>query len=305
MNQNKNFASMKTKVGNNVQDTSSSFLTLIGGWLNDKYVEVSRRIGIVNNVRLDYSISASTEDITLPDDLNDVVSLVDKTNKIKLTQVDFQTWLSGDVSAIDTAGTSMTYAMFDDVVALQPTSASTITFVSSSSADTTQTIYVRGVVSGADDYETATLNGTTNVVTTKNFSRIYGIGFSASRTGVITVTSNSGAVTNATIGREALQTRYKKIRLIPPPSQAITLEMTYTQKLIPMSQDYDYPIIDVEDVIEAGATADAWRYKRQNAKADFWDTIFDKRLDDWMWARENKADMVHTFKPSSYPRNYY
>ena len=40
----------------------------------------------------------------LPDDFNDCVSLIDKTNKQKLTQIDFQQWTSGDVSSIDTAG---------------------------------------------------------------------------------------------------------------------------------------------------------------------------------------------------------
>lgn len=296
---------MKLKVGNNCQDTSVNFLALIGGYLNDRLIEIMRRANHIQTSRYDFTISATSEDTVLPDDFNDCVSLIDKTNKQKLTQIDFQQWTSGDVSSIDTASTTSSYIIFDDVVNTQPTSASTISFVSSSASDTTQTFYVRGLVGGVEDYETGTLNGTTPVPTTKSFSRIYAIGFDAVRVGIVTATSNSGAVTIGVIAREAVQTRYKKLRLVPISNITLNLEMIYTQKAMPMSQTYDYPLLDVEDILEAGATADAWKYKRQNSKADYWDNIFEKRLDDWMWSRENKADMIHTFKPATYPRNYY
>lgn len=304
MNQNKNFASMKTKVGNNVQDTSANFLDLVGAWINDRLIEVVRKSGYTSVQRVDLSVSATSEDTILPDDFYDCVSLIDKTNKIKLVQIDTQQWTHGDVSAIDTAGTSKQYILLDDVVSTQPSSASVITFSSLSASDTTQTFYVRGIVGGVEDYESGTLNGTTPVATSKSFSRIYAIGFDAVRVGLVTITANSGATAVASVAREALQTRYKKVRLVPISSQSLTLEMTYIQKALPLSQNYDYPLMDCEDILEAGATSDAWRYKRQLSKADYWDTIFEKRLDDWMWSRESRADMIHTFQPSTYPRNY-
>jgi hypothetical protein len=305
MIQNRNYGSMKTKVGNNVQDTSANFLGLVGGWLNDRYIEVMRRANHIATSRYDFSISATTEDTTLPDDFNDCVSLIDKTNKMKLVQIDFQQWTNGDVSSIDTASTSYNYVLFDDVVKAQPTSASALAFSSSSSADTTQTFYVRGIVNGSEDYETGTLNGTTPVSTTKSFSRIYAIGFDLARTGIVTITANASATTVAVVSREAIQTRYKKLRLVPISNITLDLEMIYTQKAMPMNQVYDYPLLDCEDILEAGATADAWKYKRQNSKADYWENIFEKRLDDWMWSRENKSDMAHFFKPSTYSRNYF
>jgi hypothetical protein len=305
MIQNRNFGSMKTKVGSNVQDTSPNFLLLVGGWLNDRLIEVMRRSNHIQTSRIDFEITATTEDITLPDDFNDCVSLVDKTNKIRLSQIDFQQWTSGDVGTLDTASTTKNYIIFDDVVSSQPSSASVITFVSSSSADSTQTFYVRGVVNGSEDYETGTLSGTSNASTSKSFSRIYAIGFDSARTGIVTITANSGATTVASVAREMLTTRFKKLRLVPISAITLSLEMIYTQKALPMSQTYDYPMLDCEDIIEAGATADAWKYKRQNAKADYFENIFEKRLDDWMWSRENKSDMIHSFKPSTYPRNYF
>lgn len=296
---------MKTKVGNNVQDTSSNFLTLVGNWLNDRLIEVMRRSNQNSLKRTDYqvSISSGTEDTVLPDDFENAISVLDLTNKQKLTQIDTQQWVSKYQNNINTNGQSVEYIILDDVVMNQPSSASVITFVSSSGADTTQTVYVRGVVSGSEDYETVTLNGASSVATTKSFTRIFAIGKDASTTGIVTVTSNSGAVSVATIARETLQTRYKKLRLVPTTNGAITLEIVYTQKALPMSQSYDYPLLDCEDILEAGATADAWKYKRQNAKADYWESIFEKRLDDWMWSKENQADRVHLFSPSTYPRN--
>lgn len=303
---NKNFLSMKNKVGANCQDTSSNFLILVGGWLNDRLVEVMRRANHIQTSRIDFSISATggTEDYILPSDFKECVSLLDKTNKVRLSQMDFQEWVSTFKDYIDTQSTVTNYIIFDDVVMNQPSSASVITFVSSSASDSTQTMYVRGVVGNGEDYETVTLSGTTPVATTKSFTRIYAIGKDVSTVGVVTVTANVGATTVAYVSREALQTRFKKLRLASIPSNAISLEMVYIQSPLPMSQNYDYPMLDCEDVLEAGATADALKYKRQYAKGDYWENMFEKRLDDFMWDRENKPDMIHTFKPIPYNRDF-
>lgn len=302
---NRNFLSMKNKVGSNCQDTSSAFLTLVGNWINDRYFQVIRRSNQLQASRIDYSIAVTggTEDYVLPYDFETIVSLLDKTNKQRLTQIDLQEWVRDYHDSIDTTGNSVNYIILDDVVQNQPSSASVVTFVSSSASDSTQTFYVRGVVGGLEDYETGTLSGTTPVATTKSFSYIYAIGKSASTVGIITITANSGATAVGSLSRESLQMRYKKLRLAPIPANAITLEMIYIQKTLPMSQDYDYPTLECEDILEAGATSDALRYKRQYAKADYWENLFEKRMDDWMWARENAPDMIHTFKPVPYNRD--
>lgn len=302
---NRNFIGMKNKVGNNVQDTSPAFLTLVGGWLNDRLEEVKRRQNHIATSRMDFEVSATggTEDYILPSDFLSCVSLLDKTNKIQLTEIDSQQWVQGYKDSIDTQGTVNNYLILEDVVMNQPSSASVITFVSSDATDTTQNVYVRGVVGNGEDYEVVSLAGTANASTTKQFTRIYAIGKDSSTAGVVTVTANSGATTVAYISRESLQTRYKKLRLASIPANSLTLEMIYTKNSLPMSQDYDYPDLDCEDVLEAGATADALKYKRQYAKADYWENTFEKRLDDWMWARENQANRVHLFSPQPYNRD--
>lgn len=300
---NKNFSSMKTTVGNNCQDTSVNFLSLISNWINDRLTEVQRRANYIQTATLDYSVSASDEDIVLPYDFKDAVRVLDKTNKVILTQIDIQEWVNRYKDAIDTSGTVDTYCISQDVVQKQPTSASVVTFASNSASDTTQTAYVRGIVSGVEDYETVTLSGTSNASTTKQFTKILGWGKDSVTMGAVTATTNSGAVTLGTLSRESLRHRVYKMRLGRIPSSAITLEIIYTQKQIQLSQANDYPILDCEDVLEAGATADALRYKRQYAKADYWESVFEKRLDDWMWSKENASDRSHFFKPQPYNRD--
>lgn len=71
-----------------------------------------------------------------------------------------------------------------------------------------------------------------------------------------------------------------------------------------MSQDYDYPIIPCEEVLESGAMADAWRFKRQFAKAADYDIIFEKRLANMLFDYENQPNKVQLFNVRS-PRNYF
>jgi len=56
-------------------------------------------------------------------------------------------------------------------------------------------------------------------------------------------------------------------------------------------------ILDIEDLLELGATADAWRYKRQFGKAQAMDILFEKELSEHIFAQENQENMVHKFTP--------
>jgi len=169
---NKNFGSMKTKVGNAVQDTSSNFKTLVGQYLNDRYRQVLQRSNHIQTSTVDFQIAATggVEDIVLPVDFKEMVKLLDKTNNRTLTQIDIQEWMMKYSDSIDTSGLCVNYTVFEDVVREQPSSASAITVVSSSASDTTQTVQIRGVVGNAETYESITLTGTTNASGSKPIS---------------------------------------------------------------------------------------------------------------------------------------
>jgi hypothetical protein len=84
------------------------------------------------------------------------------------------------------------------------------------------------------------------------------------------------------------------------PSSVITVRVPYIIKPLPMTEDYDYPILDISDLLEAGAMADAWRYKRQFNKAGVYETLFTSRISEYIWDKDNDPNRVYQFKPSTY-----
>lgn len=300
---NKTFTSMKTTVGQNVQDTSSSMLSIIGGYINDRYKEIRQRLKhcLVRTGRLDYVVSVSSEDIVLPDDVADVVSVIDKTNNLRLEEVSPQDWVNRNYATIDTAGTVDSYTVYDSVVRAQPAAAGVVTIVSSSASDTTQTVYVNGInASGVQVDETITLNGTTNVNGTTSFTRILGISKSAVTVGMITVTRDT--TTLAYMAPDATTHYVKVMRFGAIPASTLSVEIIYNQKQLPLLNNYDYPLFDCCDVLEAGATADTWRYKRQHAKASDWEQIYEKKLANLAFDLEASPNRVNMFSPVTYSR---
>lgn len=143
------------------------------------------------------------------------------------------------------------YHMWDmDAVIAQPTSASVITISSSSSADTTQSVTVFGLVSGYPDSEILNLNGTNSVAGSKSFTSLDRVTKNASTTGRVTVTSNSAGTTVAVIptGYQTDAIRYKKIQVFPLPDSAFPIQ-TYFYK-------QPYRLVNDGDVHELGDAFD-------------------------------------------------
>lgn len=301
---NKNFVTMKSNVGTDIQDTSVSMLSLIGEYLNDRLVEILRRLNLLNTSRVGYSFSTSAgvEDYVMPDDFGKEISVYDKTNLRPLGRMDIQEWIRDFGTTQDVAGAVFNYLILDSPVKLQPSSAGTVTVVSSSASDTSgPVVYVKGILAdGTEDYETITLTGTSNATGTKSFARILMLSKSGVTVGAITVTR--GSDTLAVMARNRQASRYKIMRLISIPVGASTIELSYLQKIIQLSQDYDYPTVECEDVMEAGAKADGWRFKRQFAKAAEFEGIFEKRLANLAWDYENQPNQSHKFNPIPYSR---
>lgn len=300
---NRRLTTIKSNVANMVQDTSPPMLALIQNYINDRYREVKQRLAIIDIQRSDYmfTTTAGTEDYVLPQDFLREYSVVDKTNKRQLSSITTQQVADNYSVGVDDQGVTVSYMILDKTCNKQPTSASTISCVSSSASDTSQTVYIKGLdTNGYEDYETVTLTGTTPAVSTKSYTHIMMISKSAVTAGTVTLTSNSGAVTNAVISRQMLDYRVKLMRLVQIPSGSWTIEINYQQRENELNQDGDYPIVDCYDCLEAGATADALRYKRQYAKAADFDVIFEKRLANLAYAYEASPNKVNLFNPKTY-----
>lgn len=297
---------MKTNVCTRIGDTTDAMKTIAGEHLNDRLKEVLRRTNIIDTLRTDYTLTttAGTQDYVLPQDFNKDISVVDSTSGQELSRINSQDNVMLNAYGISSQGAIRGYIILDKLVFAQPTSSSTITFYSSSTLDTTQNAYVRGFdANGYEDYEQVLLGGQTTVTTTKSFSRIISISKSGSTYGTVTATSNSGLVTLAVMSRAMTEHRVKVIRFVDIPNGSFTVTIYYLQNVLPMSQDNDFPILDCPEVLEAGAEADVWRFKRQFGKAADLDVIFEKRLANLLFDYENQPNKLNLFKPMTYSHN--
>jgi len=298
---NKTFLDIINNVGTEVQDTSSAFQTILKTYINKRYFQVLRAINW-EKIRRDYTIStvASTQEYLLPDDFSKAVNVRDTTNGNDLSETDYGKICQDFPNEVTTNGTIARYYITEDACMAQPTSASVIAVKSSSASDITQTITIRGIVGGYETYEAVTLTGTTSANSTNSYTRIKGISKSAVTVGNITLTSNSAAVTIAVLPPKITTAYYKKIGFHYVPNGVVTVAVPYYIKAMSLVDDYDYPIIDIADLIESGAMADAWRYKRQFAKAGAFDVIFASQLAEFIWGEENKPNRVTQFAPKTY-----
>lgn len=90
----KTFTSMKTNIGNMVMDTSSDLATLIGRWLNDKYLDVWRRYNWSDTINNDYTITlaSGTATYSLPLDFEQEINVSDITDGFELKRMTEGLW---------------------------------------------------------------------------------------------------------------------------------------------------------------------------------------------------------------------
>jgi len=301
---NKTFSEITDNVQAEVQDTSSAFDTIVRKYVNARYFQILRAINW-DAIRTDYTLTTTsgTQEYALPDDFGKELHVRDTTNGEELAYADLQKILTDYPDSFTDAGTVARYYILEDSVQAQPTSASVIAVVSSSANDTTQTVLIRGIVSGVETSESVTLTGTTPVNTTNTFTRVKAVSKSGNTTGKITLTSNSSAVTIAILASKVNTYYCKKIGFHYVPSSSLVIAVPYHIQPLPMTEDYDYPIIDIADLIELGAKADAWRYKKQGAKANDSETRFAIELQGYIWNKENQPNRVTQFIPVTYDKD--
>lgn len=289
---------MKTDVSEYIGDSTTAFLTKIGKYINARYREVLRRYDwtqLFNTYT--FTTTAALATYPMPNDFEEAWYIYDNTNK----KVLWQRQEIGPQNDTTLVGSSEYFTVGEISMKDQPTSASTLSIVSDSSSDNTQTVFVRGIKNGYENTETVTLSGTTPATTTGSYTKILQISKSATSSGVITVTSNSGAVTIAVIPAGQLQARYRIIRFFYIPTASVSMVVRYKRSPLPLVNDYDYPILDIADELVVGATADAWRAKRQFAKADVLDNKFEQMLSLRIFQEEQDRDV--TIDPIPYPRD--
>ena len=97
-------------------------------------------------------------------------------------------------------------------------------------------------------------------------------------------------------------TNAQKVRFYNVPNSVVVVAFPYVVKPAALSGDTDTPIGDFDDIIEIGAKADAWRYKRQFQKAQYFDVLYNRAVDSLMWEMENQPNASAQFGADPYNR---
>lgn len=299
---NKRYSEIVDAVGADVQDTSSAFETITKRYINKRYFQILRDMNWqVINPAYSFTTTSGTQTQALPEDFGKELYALDSTNGTELARGSYSEIVRSYPDDLTSSGTVERYCIYEDAVKEQPTSAGTVTVVSSSASDTTEKVLIRGEVSTYETTEQITLTGKTNATGSLSFSRIKGISKDGNTTGYITVTCNSQTV--AILPPKINDSRYKIMFLHYKPSATLTIKMPYIIKPFPLVEDDDYPVVDIADLIEIGAKADAWRYKRQFAKAREMEGLFERELQRYIWDKENQPNQVHQFTPTTYDKD--
>ena len=130
-------------------------------------------------------------------------------------------------------------------VANQPSASSTISIVSSSAADNIagKAIIVCGITASGVEEESITPNGTSAATSTKSFTKILSVTKSAAWTGTMTMTSNSGAVTNLTLLPTEYGRSYQQMFLLGAPTPGDIIEYRFYRLPRQLVNDNDIPNI--------------------------------------------------------------
>jgi len=208
------FSTMKTNVGNNVQDTSTGTASIIGTYINKRYFQILRQINWTY-INEDYTIAvvAGTQEYVLPTDLKSVFYAVDTTNGRELKEVNLQDVARYTPGKLTSQSSTYRYSIFN---------------------------------------------------------------------------SDDGS---------------KYIRLHNNPASAFSLSLPYIVKPAALSADSDTNILDIEDAIEVGATADTLRYKRKWRQAAEIEKQYLVMVDDLIWENANQPNKIVQFKPTTFNRD--
>lgn len=127
----------------------------------------------------------------------------------------------------------------------QPSSASVISIVSSSTADNSAArgIIVYGDTADGVTSETITPNGTSTVPGTVSFTKILAVTKLADWTGTLTMTSNSGGVTNLKLFAAERGRNYPQLVLLSDPATGDVIEYQFYRRPRKMVNDDDVPEI--------------------------------------------------------------
>lgn len=220
--------------------------------------------------------------------LGKTIYFTERTMKRRLELISLQEFRSAVPNPTEQTGfPEYAYFVGFSPVELQPTSPSTITFVST--ASDTSVIKLEGLSSSGTALigEEITLNGSTPVVSANTYSRIVSRGVNGFISGTVTMTSNSGAVTNAVISPRNRQGMYPIVGFWPAPAGGETVYYDAFIDLPPLVNGNDFSLMPEKyhDGIEQYCLYRGHRHKADptmalEAKQGFLEVVAEAVADD-------------------------
>lgn len=179
------------------------------------------------------------------------------TRKVWMVETPARNIEPGGVSFEDDVDTQRFCLWGRSPVLYQPSSASVITIVSSSAADTevTKAITIHGDTADGVRSEAITPTGTTPAVGSVSFTHILGVSKGLEWAGTMTMTSNSGALTNLKLFPTEFGRTYPQMQLLYLPTAGESIYYRFYRK--PRELENDGDITDVPPPFERILVYDA------------------------------------------------
>lgn len=306
MYQNKVFTTIVTNVQNEVRDTSTAFTAIVKPYVNARYFDVINRLITLNLFEIERTKNIQTvanqRTYEMPFDFGEVMTVVDNSSNRLVDVINEQEFVQKFASSLTTTGVPIVAILNGEGTVLnQPSSSTKLRFVSTSSNDTTQTGFIRGISGSAEFYETINLSGTTSGQSSNNYDYILQVSKNLATTGAITFTYSTGGATATVLSPEDKTSIRRTLGFHYIPSGVYSYDVRYKRQVKPMVDDNDSPIIDIGDIIELGAKADAWRNKRQIATASDFENRYEMAFDRYI--NQRQASVVHQFDVQPYNRS--
>ena len=291
-----------------VQNTSVStsnandLLPKVKDWCRTRYDRILRSFpwGELNR-SYNLSVSSGTRDYSLRHDVEEIIKMWDTTHGNEITAYDIRDHVRFNAINLEVSGNVQT-GNPDQYIDIGSKSCSAlmsiadkIQVLSTSASDVSPAVIrVTGEVSGMPVGENITLTGVTAVDSSNTFDASAELQVTAgSSSAVLTdlvgvVTVREKTTSSNVIAKLAPNERapfYKWIRLSVTPASALTAQVWYKKRWLPLTNDNDAPVISCANEIVEGVVADALWEDGQESAARAQDQKFSNSVTELWYSR--------------------
>lgn len=304
-----------------VQNTSTStsnandLLPKVKDWCRTRYDRIMRSFPWGELLRTyNLSVTASTRDYALRYDLESIIKMWDSTNGREITEIDIRDHVRFNAVNLEVVGNVQTGDpdQYIDIgnksVSALLSTADQVQVLSTSALDVTpMVIRISGEVSGMPVAEDIVLTGVTAATSSNTFDSGAELRITAGTSngtlqdlvGVVTVrekTTTTNVLAKLAPGERVPE--YKWIRLSVTPSSALTAQVWYKKRWMPLINDLDAPLIPCANELVEGVIADALWEDGQEGAASAQESKFSNSVKE-LWIARRSRNLIQQITPDN------